>query len=52
MTVAGGHQLIHSVRMMLEENPDFIAIKMDFQNAYTSVYRRAVVDALMDEPSL
>ena len=27
MSVAGGHQLVHSIRMLLEENPTFIVLR-------------------------
>ena len=39
MSVAGGAKLVHSVRMMLESNPYFICIKLDFKNAFNEVYR-------------
>ena len=52
MSVGGGHQLVHSIRMVLEQNTDFVCVKMDFENAHTSVFRVAVVEALLAEPSL
>ena len=52
MSVAGGHQLVHSVRMLLEANPSFVCLKLDFKNAHTSISRRAVVDSFLEEPTL
>ena len=52
MSVAGGHQLVHAIRMVAEENPDMVVIKMDFMNGHTSVFRRLVEGSLLAEPSL
>ena len=52
MSVAGGAKLVHSVRMLLEENRDFICIKLDFRNAFNEVSRSRVITALENEPSL
>ena len=52
MSVAGGAKLVHWVRMMMEENKDFICIKLDFRNAFNGVYRARVVNALEEEPTL
>ena len=52
MSVAGGAKLVHSVRMMLESNPDFICIKLDFRNAFNEVSRARIIEALENEPSL
>ena len=52
MSVAGGHQLVHAIRMILEADPEAVCLKMDFKNAHTSVYRRAVVDSLLAAPTL
>ena len=52
MSVAGGAKLVHSVRMMLENNPDFICIKLDFKNAFNEVYRSRIIEVLENEPSL
>ena len=47
MSVAGGHQLVHAIRMTLEADPKAVCLKMDFLNAHTLVSRRAVVDSLL-----
>ena len=52
MSVAGGAKLVHSVRMMLEQNPEFICVKLDFKNAFNEVFRARVVEALEEEDSL
>ena len=52
MSVAGGAKLVHSVRMVLEQNPEFICVKLDFKNAFNEVFRARVVEALEEEDSL
>ena len=52
MSVAGGAKLVHSVRMMLEQNPEFICVKLDFKKAFNEVFRARVVEALEEEDSL
>ena len=52
MSVAGGAKLVHCTRMMLEENRDFICIKLDFRNAFNEVFRCRVVEAFEEEASL
>ena len=52
MSVAGEAKLVHSVRMMMEENRDFTCIKLDFRNAFNELWRSRIVDALEKEPSL
>ena len=52
MSVAGGAKLVNCVRMMLEENREFVCIKLDFRNAFNEVFRSRVVEALEEEASL
>ena len=52
LSKAGGHQLVHSLRMVLEERPDHVCFKMDFHNAHTDVFRRSVVSSLLATPTL
>ena len=52
MSVAGGAKLVHSVRMMMEQNMDFTCIKLDFRNAFNEVSRARIVTALEKEPTL
>ena len=50
LSPAGGHKLVHMVRMCLEKNPDWVCVKLDVQNAHNSISRAAVVAALEAEP--
>ena len=52
MSVAGGPKLVHCVRMVLEQNPHFICVKLDFKNAFNEVSRARVVEALEEEDTL
>ena len=52
LSLSGGHKLVNSVRMMLEENPDFVCIKVDLRNAHNEVSRAAIVEELEEEPTL
>ena len=52
MSQAGGAKLVHSVRMMLEQNPEFICAKLDFRNAFNEGSRARVIKVLENEPSL
>ena len=52
MSVAGGAKLVHIVRMLLEENREFVCVKLDFRNAFNEVSRARVVEALEEEPKL
>ena len=52
MAVAGGAKLVHCVRMMLEENGNFVCIKLDFRNAFNEVFRSRVVAAFEEVASL
>ena len=48
----GAAVLTHTVRMMLEQNPDFICVSLDVQNAHNSIARAAVVKRLEAVPDL
>ena len=52
MSKGGAAKLIHSVRMILEENPDFVCATNDCRNAFNESARAAAVTALQHEPSL
>ncbi len=44
--------MVHTVRMMLEDNQDFICIKLDFRNAFNEVSRACIIEVLEKESSL
>ena len=52
MSVAGGAKLVHCVRMVMEQNLNFICVKLDFKNAFNEVYHARVIEALEEEDSL
>ena len=52
MSVGGGAKLVHSVRMTLESNPEFIAVKCDIKNAFNDMSRARMVHSLEIEPEL
>ena len=52
MSEGGAARLVHGVRMLLEENPNFICVKNDVKNAFNESARSATVEALDSEPSL
>ena len=52
MSIAGGPKLVHCIRMVMEQNPTFICVKLDFKNAFNEVNRARVVEALEEEDSL
>ena len=52
MSVAGEAKLAHCVRMLPEQNRNFICIKLDFRNAFSEVFRSRVIEAVEEEPSL
>ena len=49
---AGGAKLVHSVRMLLENRRDFVAVKLDIRNAHNEVSRASIIEAFENEPSL
>ena len=52
MSQAGGAKLVFSTRMLMEENPTFVAIKIDADNAFNSCSRMSCLEALQEEDSL
>ena len=52
LSLSGGHKLVNAVRMLLEENPTFICIKIDLRNAHNEVSRAAIIEELEAEPTL
>ena len=52
MSQAGGHKLVHKVRMTLEENRHFVCVKIDLKNAHSEISRASVLEELDAEPSL
>ena len=51
---AGAHKLIHSVRMSYEspQGENWVAVKLDFWNAHSSVFRASVISEYKNNPSL
>ena len=49
---AGAAKLVNTVRMMLEANPDFVAVQIDMKNAFNACSRSALVKQLEEEPTL
>ena len=52
MSEGGASKLVHSIRMLLEENPDFVLVKSDVKNGFNEAARSAMVSAIEAEPSL
>ena len=52
LSLAGGHQLVHQVRMMMEEHRDWVVVKLDVRNAHNEMWRSAIIKALEAEPTL
>ena len=48
----GAAVLSHTVRMMLEQNPTFVCVALDVQNAHNAIARAAVVKRLEAVPGL
>ena len=49
---AGAAKLVHSMRMMMEENPTFVFVKCDIKNAFNSISRARILEVLEGEDSL
>ena len=49
---AGAAKLVHSMRMMMEENPTFVFVKCDIKNAFNSISRAKILEVLEGEDSL
>ena len=52
LSQAGGANLVHSVRMMLENKTEYVAVKLDIKNAHNEVARSSIIEGLKREPSL
>ena len=52
LSPAGGHKLVHIVRMVMEEQRDWVCCKLDVENAHNSISRAAILEAVEEEPSL
>ena len=48
----GAAKLVHTVRMTLEENPDFVCVCLDMKNAHNEVSRSSVVVGLESQTTL
>ena len=44
--------IVHTVRMMMELNPDIVAVKITVKNVFNQVHRESITSALSDDPSL
>ena len=51
LSLAGGHKLVHQVRMMMEEHRDWVVVKLDVRNAHNEVWRSAIIKALEADPT-
>ena len=51
LSLAGGHKLVHQVRMVMEDHRDWVIIKMDVRNAHNEIWRSAIIKALESDPS-
>ena len=49
---AGAAKLVHSMRMIMEENPTFVFVKCDIKNAFNSISRGRILEVLEGEDSL
>ena len=52
MSSSGAAKLVNSVRMMVEQHHDFIAVQIDIKNAFNTCSRAALVEQLEEEPTL
>ena len=52
LSKAGGHRLVHMVRMVMEVNPTWVCCKVDVENAHSAMSRAAVVETLEEQPEL
>ena len=52
MSISGGGKLVFSIRMLAEERPNFIVVKIDMKNAFNEVARASIIEALQEDPSL
>ena len=43
---AGAGKLVHSIRMLMENNPGFVFVKCDIKNAFNSISRARILQVL------
>ena len=48
----GAAKLVHSVRGLLDQHPEFVCVVTDIQNCYNEVSRRGVLEVLCNTPEL
>jgi len=49
---AGGTQMSFAVQAILDQRPDFVAVKIDIANAFNEISRTAILDSVWDDPKL
>ena len=52
LTPGGGSKLVHAVRMLMEQNRDWVCVKLDVANAHNSISRASIIETVESEPSL
>ena len=52
LSKGGGHKQVFCVRTLLEENPNFIAIKLHIANAQNAISRAKCIEELEQIPEL
>ena len=52
LSTAGGHKLVHSVRMAAEFHRSWVVVKLDLKNAHNEMSRAATLEELEAEPTL
>ena len=52
LSKAGGAKLVHKIRMLSENNPGMVVVKVDMRNAHYEVFQAALLEALEREPTL
>ena len=52
MSAAGGHKLVHVVRMLIGEHREWVCVKLDIENAQNAVIKASLLETMDSEPSL
>ena len=52
LSPAGGHKLVHIVRMVMEAHRDWVCVKLYVENAHNAMTRAAVLETVETEQSL
>ena len=47
LSEAGGHKLVHQVRMAMEEHRDWVVAKVDVRNAHNEIWRSAIISSFV-----